>query len=270
MSRLRLLNILKKEWQVMFSEVNSVLLVTLLPLIIVGQGILYIWLAVEFAGTAMIDSSLIQSALGKLSEAIPSLGGITAEEQLQVLLLSQFNLFLLLIPIMIAINFATFSIVEEKQSHSLEALLATPVRTGELLLGKALSGALPAIVVTWLCAGIFLLVVIASGWGHLISMVLTPSWFITLFLLNPAVAILSFLLGVVGSSRAKDSKSAQNIVVVIVLPVLALIGIQITGLVWFTTGTSLILALVIGAIDVLMLRAAIRLFSRESIVVSWR
>jgi ABC-2 type transport system permease protein len=270
MDRLRLLNILKKEWQLMFSEVNSALLVTLLPLIIVGQGILYIWLVAEFAGTAMMESSLFQSVLAKLNDMIPALGGIATEEQLRVLLLSQFNLFLLLIPIMIAINFATFSIVEEKQSHSLEALLATPVRTGELLLGKALSGALPAIVVTWLCAGVFFAVVAAMGWGHLVGLVITPSWFITLFLLNPGVAVLSFLLGVIGSSRARDSKSAQNIVVVIILPVLALIGIQVTGIVWLTMGTSLILALVIGAIDFLILKVAVRLFNRESIVVSWR
>jgi len=270
MTRRRIQNILKKEWQVMFTEVSNALLVTLLPLLIIGQGILYIWLTAEFAGGVMIDNPLFQSALQKLTEVLPSLGEFAAEEQLRVLLLSQFNLFLLLIPMMIAVSFATFSIVEEKLSHSLEALLATPVRTWELLLGKALSGALPAIVITWICAGIFLLGVTALGWGNLVSMVLTPSWFITLFLLTPAVAILSFLLGVIGSSRARDAKSAQNLIVVIVLPVLALIVIQVTGLVLFTTGVTLILALVIGAVDVLVLRAAIRLFSRESIVVNWR
>ena len=270
MTRLRIQNILKKEWQVMFTEVSNALLITLLPLLIIGQGILYIWLVSEFAGGAMIDNPLFQSALQKLTEVLPALGGLTVEEQLKVLLLSQFNLFLLLIPMMIAVSFATFSIVEEKLSHSLEALLATPVRTWELLLGKALSGALPAIIITWICAGIFLLGVTALGWENLVSLVLTPSWFITLFLLTPAVAILSFLLGVIGSSRARDSKSAQNLIMLIVLPVLALIGIQVTGLVLFTTGLTLILALVIGAVDVLVLRAAIRLFSRESIVVSWR
>ena len=56
----------------------------------------------------------------------------------RVLLLSQFKFFLLLIPTMIAVSFATFSIIEEKQSRSLEPLLATPVKTREVLLGKAL------------------------------------------------------------------------------------------------------------------------------------
>jgi ABC-2 type transport system permease protein len=270
MTRRRLLNILKKEWRVMFTELNSALLVTLLPLIIVGQGVLYIWLAARFAGTAMMNNPLFQSALEKLVEMMPSMQGLSPDEQLQVLLLSQASLFLLLVPVMIAVSFATFSIVEEKQSRSLEALLATPVRTGELLLGKALSGAVPAVVVTWVCAGIFLLVVQAMGWGHLLGMVTTPAWFIIMFLLNPGVALLSFLLGIIGSSRARDSKSAQNMVLVIVLPVLALIGIQVTGIIWLTTGLSLVMAAAIGIIDILVLRAAVHLFSRESIVVSWR
>jgi len=136
MSRKRILNILKKEWLVMFTELNSALLVTLLPLLIVGQGILYIWLGAEFGGQAFSQVPILQGALSKLVDALPALNGVPAEEQVRVLLLSQFNLFLLLIPMMIAISFATFCIVEEKLSHTLEALLATPVRTSELLLGK--------------------------------------------------------------------------------------------------------------------------------------
>ena len=78
------------------------------------------------------------------------------------------------------------------------------------------------------------------------------------------------MLGVIGSSRAKDAKSAQNIVVVIVFPVLALIALQVTGLVWFTLGATLSLALDIAVLDVLILRIAVGLFRRESIVVKWR
>lgn len=50
---------------------------------------------------------------------------------------------------MIAKNIATFSIVEEKQTKTLEPLLATPVQTWELLIGKALSGAIPAVIMSW-------------------------------------------------------------------------------------------------------------------------
>jgi ABC-type Na+ efflux pump permease subunit len=146
---------------------------------------------------------------------------------------------------------STFSIVDEKLSGSLEALLATPVKT-------------------WISAGVLLLVVSAVGWGDLIGFVVTAGWFLTLFLLTPAVAILSFMLGVTGSSRARDPRGAQNTALFIILPVLALIGIQITGIVWFTPLLILVLALAIGVAAFVSLRAAVRLFRRESIVVQWR
>ncbi|MBI2868750.1 MAG: ABC transporter permease subunit [Chloroflexi bacterium] len=270
MTRRRVWNIIVKEWRVLLTDVSNTLIVTLLPFLIVGQLVLYIWLASNFGGESMLSNPVFQGALEKLEMAAPAVAALPAGERLLVLLLSQANLYLLLIPAMIAINSASFSIVDEKLSRSLEALLATPVRTWELLLGKALAGAAPALVFTWLSALAFLLIVAGIGWGRLVGLVLTPAWFLSLFLLTPAVAMLSFMLGVVGSSRARDARSAQNLAVVIILPVLALIGVQLTGLVWFTTLTTLALALGLVVVDLLMLRVAVRLFQRESIILKWR
>ncbi len=84
------------------------------------------------------------------------------------------------------------------------------------------------------------------------------------------MALLSFVLEVIGSSRAKDARSAQTISLVIILPVLALIVVQVVGIVWFTPLLTLVLALAIGVIDYIVLRMAVRLFQRESIIVQWR
>ena len=270
MTRKRIRNILLKEWWLLFTDLNSALMVTLLPLLIVGQGILYIWLAFKFGRENMLVTPVFQTALQKLIQAIPDISQLSINEQFLVLLLNQFNFFLLLIPTMIAVSVATFSIVDEKLSGSLEALLATPVRTWELLLGKALAGAIPALVITWFSAGVFFLVISALEWGELSRFVVTATWFLSLFLLTPVVTLLSFMLGVIGSSRSKDAKSAQNMVLVIIFPVLALIGVQVTGLVWFTPLLTLTLALGIAIVDILVLRVAVRLFQRESITVQWR
>lgn len=270
MARRRIQNVLRKEWVLTFTDLNSTLLVTLLPLLIVGQVVVVIWLIAKFGGESIAANPALAGSLARLNAALPATTSLPPVDQLVVMLLSQFNFYLLLIPTMIAISFATFSIVDEKTSGSLEPLLATPVRTWELLLGKALAGAVPALVVTWACAGVFLLALVGLGWGHLLSLVLTTSWFFSLFLLTPVVALLSFLLGIIGSSRAKDAKGAQNIALVIILPVLALIGIQIGGVVWFTTIPTLVLAVAIGVLDLLVLRLATSLFQRESIVVKWR
>ena len=143
------------------------------------------------------------------------------------------------------------------------------MRTWELLIGKALAGTVPALFITWISAGLFLLAVGWFGWGNLIASVLTPSWFLSLFLVTPAVALLSFALGVIASSRARDARSAHGMAVVIILPVFALIGIQISGIVWFTPLLTLTVGIVVSIIDIVGLRAAASLFQRESILVKW-
>lgn len=269
MTARRIKNILLKEWEVIFRDLNNTLFVTILPLLIIAEPLVIMWLVSHFGGESITSSSLIQNAMERLQSEIPQAVSLTMSQQFQVLLLSQFKFFLLLIPTMIAISFATFSIIEEKQSRSLEPLLATPVRTWELLLGKALSGAIPALVVCWICGIIFFIGVAIMGWGSLINLVLAPSWFLVFFLLTPAIAILSFLLGVIGSSRAKDAKNAQNLIVLVIFPVFALIAIQVTGLVWFTPLLTLLLSAGLIIIDYLILRIAVSLFQRESIVIKW-
>ncbi len=155
-------------------------------------------------------------------------------------------------------------------TRTLEPLLATPVRTWELLLGKILSGAIPALAVTWASTGIFILLTISLGWGPLLQWVVDPSWYLSIFLLTPAISILSFVLGVIGSSRASDAKGAQNLAVLVVLPLFALIAVQVSGLVRFTPFLTLVLSVGITALDALLLRLAVRLFARESILIRWR
>ncbi len=58
MSRKRIINIMLKEWQIMTKDVNTLMLVTVLPLLIVGQMLLYIWLAVEFATDSALNLTI--------------------------------------------------------------------------------------------------------------------------------------------------------------------------------------------------------------------
>ncbi len=267
----RIVNIIRKEWQVTFSDANSVLMLTILPLVILIQGLVYVWLISRFGTESMLSSRLVANALHNLSVSLPASAELPSDHRLLLLLFTQFNLYLLLIPLMITVNLTTFSIVEEKLSGSLEPLLATPVRTGELLLGKALSGAIPAVIITWICALLFPAGVAVMGWEELIGLVVfSHSWLVSFLLLNPAVTGLSFLLGLIGSSRAKDFRSAQNLVIIVIFPLLLLIGAQIAGLIWLTPLSALGLSAGLFILDLLLLRAAVRLFRRETIIIWWR
>ena len=266
----RIINVIKKEWRCIFSNLNSALFITLLPLIITAQALILIYLVMNFAGA----DALIKTTLGKGMEnwanSFPELAELSLIDRFQVFFFAQFPFYLLLIPVMIAVSFATFSIIEEKQERTLEPLLATPVRTWELLLGKALAGAIPSLIIAWFCAGLFLAGITWMGSAHLLKFVLNAQWFISLFLLVPLFSLLAFMLGVIASSKANDPKTAQNIAIIVILPILAILGAQLTGSVVFTSPMLIVLAMVLGILNFFVLRIAVHLFQRESIVVKWR
>jgi ABC-type Na+ efflux pump permease subunit len=270
MDKKRIKNILLKEWQMLSRDPTMLMMVTMLPLLILGEAIAIIWLIDRFGGDAIAANVFFQGTLGKLMAALPAATLLPTSDQVKVFLLTQLNLYVLLIPTMIAISSASFSIVEEKMSRSLEPLLATPVRTDELLMGKALAGAIPAVLVSWICAGIYLCIVGLVGWSYLLPYLLTTNFFLNTLLLAPLIAVLSFLLGVVGSSRAKDARNAQTGAFFIILPVFALIAVQMTGLLWLSPLATALLGVVLVLADIGMLKLAVRLFQRESIIIKWR
>lgn len=270
MVRGRIKNVLINEWKVLTSEPTTILLFTLLPLMILAEALVAIWFIVKIGGEAMANNSFFAGTLTKLVISYPGAVNLPDIDRVRLLLLTQLNFFTLLIPTMVAIYAGAYGIVEEKVSRSLEPLLATPVRTWELLFGKALAGFLPAIVITWVCAALALLGVYILGWGYLVEHYINVIWAMNFFLISPAVAFLSFLLGIIGSSRARDHRSAQNMVLFIIFPIFILIAIQVTGVIWFTPLLISILGVALCVIDLLVLRIAVRLFQRESIIIRWR
>ena len=250
--RRRIWNVVRMEWAGIAATPSSLLFLAVIPALLVGQAVFLSWIVPRFVNPAILGA------------------GAGDADTLRLLILKQFPFFVLLIPAMIANVFATLSIVEEKVTRTLEPLLATPVRTWELLVGKIVAGAVPALLVAWASAALFAAVGLGLGWGPLLRTLFTPTFFLSMFLLMPAVSLMSFVIGVIGSSRASDAKAAQNLAVVIIFPIFALIAVQVTGLVEFTALRTLLLALALFAVDALLLRAAVRLFARESIVTRWR
>jgi ABC-2 type transport system permease protein len=250
--RRRVWNVVRMEWAGIAATPSSLLFLVVIPVLLVGQAIFLSWIVPRFVNPAILGQ------------------GAGDADALRLLILRQFPFFVLLIPAMIANVFATLSIVEEKVTRTLEPLLATPVCTWELLVGKIVAGAVPALIVAWASAAIFTAVGCALGWGPLLRTLFTPSFFLSLFLLMPAVSLMSFVIGVIGSSRASDAKAAQNLAVVVIFPIFALIAVQVIGLVEFTAIRTLLLSLALFAADGLLLRAAVRLFARESILTRWK
>src|SRR5258706_755619 len=79
---------------------------------------------------------------------VPSLQGLTLHEYTQGVVGTTFSNIFLLLSMIVPSTIAAYSIIGEKNSHTLEPLLATPVRRWQLLAGKMLAALLSAGLVT--------------------------------------------------------------------------------------------------------------------------
>jgi ABC-2 type transport system permease protein len=184
--------------------------------------------------------------------------------------IQQFLVFFLMMPAYIPLSIASYSIIGEKTSRSLEAVLATPIRTLELLAGKALSALLPGVIIGWLT---YLALVLLTGVLYsprLVGVVSDGSWLAGVFLLGPAVGLLSVVAGVIVSARVNDPRTAQQIGGIIIVPLVAVAVIQASATVLFGAVSYALMAAVILAISALGLALGARLFGRESILTRWR
>jgi ABC-2 type transport system permease protein len=203
--------------------------------------------------------------------ASPMFAGMSASEIGQVLIVNQFLFFFLMIPLIIPTSIAAYSIVGEKQQRSLEPLLATPVSTGELLLGKSLAAALPAVGVTWLAYAIF----ITAGRFVAVSdrvfgLMVAPMWLLAIGVLAPLFTVLAVNIAVIVSSRVNEPRVAEQLSGLVVLPIILVSLAFIVGRIMLTLETFTAGVLITVVIDVVVLYLGVRLFQRETILTKWK
>lgn len=244
---------------------------TLAPLLVIP----ILFAAVFPAGIALLGRSPILTAsingldafLANIPASVlpPDLdtGGIVVYAALTYFMAPMF----LLIPVMVASVIASSSFVGEKERRTLEGLLYTPVTNQELVLGKVLAAFVPAVAITW---GSFVIyAIIANALGNPVvgrAFFPNPTWIILVALLVPAIAFLAITLIVAVSGRSTTVQGAQGVSVLVLLPVLALVVGQATGLMLFDAPVALIAVVAIAAIDVAVFLAVAKTFQRERLI----
>ena len=210
------------------------------------------------------------ASCNELVNSHPAWAHLTPDEVLIAFILQQFLVTFLIIPGYIPLSIATFSIVGEKQSRSLEAVLATPIRTTELLAGKTVASLVPGLIATWLAYGVMVALLWIFAGARIAAIVLEPTWLAAVFALGPAVGLVSVVAGVIVSSRVNDPRTAQQIGGVVLIPIISLVVIQAVGRVVLDAQVYLLLALVTGAVGVAGLRIGTAVFDREQILTRWK
>lgn len=187
-----------------------------------------------------------------------------------IMMNDQYMFYFLLIPMMMPVYIAAYSIVGEKETNSLEPLLATPISTWELLVGKSLAATLPAVILTWIS---FVVLIIGSYFivpEAVFLAMIRPVWLVGMALLSPLLALLSVFSGVIVSSRINDPRAAQQITGIFVIPIIALSLVVLAGKIFLSVPMVLLAATITLALDCIVLYFAVKLFQRETILTRWK
>ncbi len=195
-----------------------------------------VWLpALVFAAiptglVAFIQShDLDPNQLSQINQYIANFPDLPAKLAAQGFIVTNFMAYFLLIPAMVPMAIATQSVIGEKVARSLEPQLATPMRVSELLAGKTLAAALPAVTATW---GVFVMYGLVNGAiadPRLTRLVFSEVWLVAMLTLVPLICLFSVLLGIVVSSRVNDPRTAQQIGGFVVIPIIAVAVAQFFG-----------------------------------------
>jgi ABC-type Na+ efflux pump permease subunit len=173
----------------------------------------------------------------------------------------------LIVPLMVASVIAADSFAGEKERKTLEALLYTPTTDRELFLAKLGSAWVPAIAVAW--GGFILYSVVANvaAWPTM-GRIFFPNgmWVVLALWVAPAVAGLGLGATVIVSARVKTFQEAYQLGAIVVLPVIALLIAQATGVMYFSTGLVLLLGLVIWLINAALFWYGSRSFRRSELL----
>jgi ABC-type Na+ efflux pump permease subunit len=169
----------------------------------------------------------------------------------------------LILPLMLATSTAADSLAGEKERRTLETLLHSPISDAELIVGKTLAAAVPALAVSG--GGFLVYTTVADILGHWIvgALILpTATWWVLVLWTAPATTLLGLGSAVLVSARASSAQAANQLAPIVVLPIIALVYSQIVGVVDLTASLMVVIGAVTWLVALVLLWLGTRLFRR--------
>lgn len=260
----KILTIIRKEWSEVFINRMVLMTVVFMPLLFTALPLIILY---STRNTGMTDYTSEMPA--QFTSFCPE--GLSGGECFQVYMVYQFMILFMMLPLIIPVNIAAYSIVGEKNQHSLEPLLATPITTAELLIGKNLAAVIPAVLSTW--AGFLIYAIgvwMLSNNPLVVSALLDSMWLLAVFVAGPLMAVLSVNFSLMVSSRVNDPRVAEQLSTVVIVPVLGLFFGQVAGLIFINKVVILIMIALLLLLDIGAIYLTVQLFQRETILSRWK
>ena len=256
------LALIKKDIRSMISNKQVLMVMLMVPLalsIVLPSIIVFV--------TVLVPDSV--SDFQKLLEMLPVPAREYNQEQmiLWLMLNKVMPAFFLIIPVMASSVMAASSFVGEKEKHTLETLLYSPLSLKQLFQSKILAGFSVGMMVSYISFAAMMLVLeiemlFLTGSGMLPDI----SWLIIMLFIAPAISLVAIAVTVRGSAKAQTMEEAQQRAVFLIFPILALVIGQFTGVILVNSGLLLGLGIVLAVLDVLLMRGASRRFTYEKLL----
>jgi len=220
-------------------------------------------------GERLSDSSDFEIAV-ELYRSQPGTRTLDPEAAIQAYLFQFFAVMLVLIPVTSSMSLAAYSVVGEKQARTLEPLLVTPITTFELLGAKVLGAFLPSIALTAVSYIVYVLMTVIFARPGVAGILLGARSIATVFVLGPLAALAALQMAVCVSSRVNDARTAQQIGVLVILPIPGLLVGQLFGALTLSVPVIASIALGLLAVNAGLIWLTIALFDRETILTRWK
>lgn len=179
-------------------------------------------------------------------------------------------LYMLGIPALVPSFIAAASVVTERQQGTLEPMLTTPIRREEFLLAKALAPLVPAVVVSYLVYGVFVVIIELFAKPGVAPALLDSSVVIAQVVFTPLIALWAIWVGIAISTRASDIRAAQQLSTLGNLPLVALTSLLAFNVIHATLQLALVLGVALLFVDRLGWRIVSAMFDRERLITGAR
>lgn len=175
-------------------------------------------------------------------------------------------LYMLGIPALVPSVVAAASVVTERQQGTLEPVLTTPIRREEFLLAKALAPLAPAVAISYLVYGLFVIIIELFSHPGVASALLQGPVVLAQVVFTPLLALWSIWVGIAISTRVNDIRAAQQLSVLGTLPLIALTTLLAFNVIQATLTLALVFGGVLLLVDRLGWRIVSAMFDRERLI----
>jgi ABC-2 type transport system permease protein len=266
----RITALIGKELREFRANPSAIIPVVLVIVVCLALPFVVLILMPRLTGESLASDPVLRKAIEFATVYVPGLAELPPAAAAEAFLFQQFLLLFLVAPIVGAVSLAAYSVVGEKQGRTLEPLLTTPLTTVELLLSKVLAAFLPSLVIEAAGLLVYLLLVKAFAASGVLGSIFTVRTALLVGGIGPFATLAALQATIAVSSRVNDARSAQQIAVLIVLPLVGMLLGQVAGAFIVTTPLLVLVTAALAATWIVLLFLSVALFQRETILTRWR